>query len=156
MFHTQNLRSCSCPFQNIVLTVTKAEQCRRQSCPTFGMLTHFYGMSRTCIFKHLRKKQNRLLPPISWDFITASLLINRNQWRVKPFALKSDRRAVWDLSPLTVSSSIYQKGVSFKQEFHTLLTMWLLSAAASSPITNSSSFFPNLGVLSFSLADFCV
>lgn len=87
--------------------------------------------------------------------MAASLLVvNRNQWRGKTFALKSDHGSAWNLSPLPVSSSMPQKGVSFKQEFHTLLTMWLLSAAASSPITNSSSFLPILGGLSFSLADF--
>lgn len=44
--------------------------------------------------------------------------------------------------PRSVPSAIYQIEVSSKQEFHTLLTMWLLSAAAPAPINGSSSFLP--------------
>lgn len=46
--------------------------------------------------------------------------------------------------PLSVPSAIYQTEVPSEQEFHTLLTMWLLSAAATAPITRSSSFLPSL------------
>lgn len=55
-----------------------------------------------------------------------------------------------DLSLLLVPSTVYQMEVSFKQEFHTLLTMWFLSAAASMPITKCSSFLPSLVALSVS------
>lgn len=57
-----------------------------------------------------------------------------------------------DLSSLLAPSTIYQMEVSFKQEFHTLLTMWLLSAAASAPIPKCSSFLPFLGPLSVSFS----
>lgn len=87
-----------------------------------------------------------LRPPPCWSSRETSGEVNLLLWSLTGSA--------WDLSPLPVSSSMYQKGVSFKQEFHTLLTMCLLSAAASSATTHSSSFLPNLGVLCFSLADF--
>lgn len=59
------------------------------------------------------------------------------------------RQAAW--STLPGPSTIYQMEVSFKQEFHTLLTMGLLSAAASAPITKCSSFLPSPVALSVCL-----
>lgn len=44
----------------------------------------------------------------------------------------------------SVPSAIYQTEVPSKQEFHTLLKMWLLSAAAPPPINRGSSFLPSL------------
>lgn len=51
-----------------------------------------------------------------------------------------------------VPSAIYQTEVPSKQEFHTLLTMWLLSAAAPAPITTGSSSLPSLPCLSLCLS----
>lgn len=48
--------------------------------------------------------------------------------------------------------AIYQTEVPSKQEFHTLLTMWLLSAAAPAPINRSSSFLPSLPCFSLCLS----
>lgn len=51
--------------------------------------------------------------------------------------------------PLFVPAAMYQTEVPSKQEFHTLLTMWLLSAAAPALINRSSSF--HLFLVSFSV-----
>lgn len=77
----------------------------------------------------------------------------------KPVERQTLSSQVWPqisvgLLPFPASSSVNQKGVSFKPEFHTLLAVRLVSASASPPATNSSSFLPNLGRLCFSFADF--
>lgn len=51
--------------------------------------------------------------------------------------------------PLFVPAAMYQTEVPSKQEFHTLLTTWLLSAAAPALINRSSSF--HLFLVSFSV-----
>ena len=122
--------------------------------PTCSMLINFYGIPITCICQHPRK--NKAVYCRHFQGLYGHLPAGHQQ---KPVERQTWSSQVWSrisvgLLPFSVSSSIYQKGVSFKQEFHTLLAMWLLSAAASSPFTNCSSFLPNLGVCSFFFPDF--
>lgn len=56
--------------------------------------------------------------------------------------VRADRLTRFPL--LSVPLAIYQTEVPSKQEFHTLLTMWLLSAAAPGPFNRGSSFRPLL------------
>lgn len=62
--------------------------------------------------------------------------------------LQADRLTCFLL--FSIPSASYQTEVPSKQEFHTLLTMWLLSAAASATINRGSSFRLLLVALSVS------